>query len=144
MSLNDSGLFPKTQLKTFLSQISFWGLMDLSDALNFWFYISCCKCPHHLFSSDKSFQREAASVGAGRMLDSRFHAGEWTLCSLNVVVVVFLDSCMCFTPFPWKHISWKLKLECGSSGVQASWHPGACSSWISHCADTDRAMTQTY
>lgn len=42
--LNDSGLFPKTQLKTLLSQISFWVRMDLFDALSFWLYISCCKC----------------------------------------------------------------------------------------------------
>lgn len=33
--LNGSGLFPKTQLKTLLSQISFWVRMDLFDALNF-------------------------------------------------------------------------------------------------------------
>lgn len=33
--LNGSGLFPKTQLKTLLFQISFWVRMDLFDALNF-------------------------------------------------------------------------------------------------------------
>lgn len=42
--LNGSGLFPKTQPKTLLSQIPFWVRMDLFDALNFWPYISCCKC----------------------------------------------------------------------------------------------------
>lgn len=61
-------------------------------------------CPHPLFSSDKSLQREDASVGAGRMLALRFHACEWNLCSLKfvvvVVVVVFLDSLCVLLDFP--------------------------------------------